>query len=315
MMNIATLTMNPTIDVSFAIDRVFHTRKMRGHDERHAPGGGGINVARVFVRLGGNARCYYLSGGATGVALDGLLDRHQLVRRKIPISGETRISTTVFETSSAREYRFVTDGPEVSPEEWQQCLDELAEAECDYLVASGSLPRGVPEDFYARVASLAKQRGTRVVLDSSGPGLARGLAGGDVFLVKPSIGELRALTGRPLASEPEIAEAAQAIVNRGEAEHVAVTMGHDGALLTSAAGSLRLPALPAPVASAVGAGDSFLAAMVHGLASGRAPEDAFRFGVAAGAAAILTPGTDLARPEDIERLYAAADRPSPRFHH
>lgn len=303
MMNIATLTLNPTLDVSFAVDKVFHTHKMRGRDERHAPGGGGINVARVFVRLGGIARCYYLSGGPTGVALDGLLDLHLLVRRKIPIEGETRVSTTVFETESRREYRFVTDGPEVSPEEWQQCLDALAEAECDYIVASGSLPRGVPGDFYARVARQAKERGIRFVLDSSGTGLSEGLAGGNVFLVKPSIGELRALTGRELASDEEIAEAALAIVGRGEAVNVAVTMGRDGALLANAGGTLRLPAIEVEVASAVGAGDSFLAGMVHALASGRKVEDAFRFGIAAGTAAILTPGTDLARPVDITRLY------------
>lgn len=305
-MNIATLTLNPTIDVSFAVDSVFHTRKMRGHDERHAPGGGGINVARVFVRLGGNARCVYLSGGATGVALDGLLDLHQLVRSKIPIKGETRVSTTVFERESQREFRFVTDGPEVSADEWQQCLDQLALVECDYLVASGSLPRGVPADFYARAALQAKARGVRFVLDSSGHGLAQGLAAGNVFLVKPSIGELRALTGLPLESDQEIAEAAQAIVARGEAENVAVTMGRDGAMLVNASSSWRLAALQVQVASAVGAGDSFLAAMVHALASGRPIEDAFRFGIAAGTAAILTPGTGLAQPKDIQRLYSAA---------
>lgn len=306
MMNVATLTLNPTLDVSFAVDTVFHTRKMRGRDERHAPGGGGINVARVFVRLGGNARCHYLSGGATGAALDGLLDLHQLVRRQVAIRGETRVSTTVLEGASGCEYRFVTEGPEVSSDEWQQCLDRLAEDDCDYLVASGSLPRGVPEDFYARVAAQAKARGIRFVLDSSGAGLAGGLAGGNVFLVKPSIGELRALTGRELASEEELAEAAQAIVSRGEAEHVAVTMGRDGALLANTGGTLRLPAIEVKVASAVGAGDSFLATMVHALASGRAPEEAFHYGIAGGTAAILTPGTDLARAEDIARLYVEA---------
>lgn len=305
MMNIATLTMNPTIDVSFEVDQVFHTRKMRGRNERHDPGGGGINVARVFVRLGGNARCYYLAGGATGAALDGLLDLHQLVRTRIPIAGETRVSTSVLECDSGREYRFVTSGPTVSPSEWQDCLDNVVEAQCDYLVVSGSLPQGVPDDFYARVAAAASERGICVVLDSSGPGLAHGLAGGGIFLVKPSIGELRALTGEDLASEEPIAEAAQTIVRRGEAEHVAVTMGRDGALLANASGVLRLPAVPVEASSTVGAGDSFLAAMVHALASGREAADAFRFGLAAGAAAALSPGTDLASPEDIRRLNAA----------
>lgn len=306
MMNIATLTMNPTIDVSFEVDRVFHTRKMRGRNERHDPGGGGINVARVFVRLGGNARCYYLSGGATGAALDGLLDLHQLVRTRIPIKGETRVSTSVFERDSGREYRFVTNGPVVSPSEWQACLDSVAEARCDYLVVSGSLPQGTPDDFYARVSGSANERGIRVVLDSSGPGLAQGLAGRGIFLVKPSIGELRSLTGLDLASDEAIAEAAEAIVRRGEAEHVAVTMGRDGALLCNASGALRLAAVSVEAASAVGAGDSFLAAMVHALASGQEAADAFRFGLAAGAAAALSPGTDLAAPEDIRRLAAAS---------
>jgi 6-phosphofructokinase 2 len=306
VMQIATLTMNPTIDVSLEVDRVLHTHKMRGRNERHDPGGGGINVARVFVRLGGNARCYYLSGGATGAALDGLLDLHQLVRTRIGIAGETRVSTSVFERDSGHEYRFVAPGPIVSQSEWRECLDSLADARCDYLVASGSLPQGVPDDFYARVAAAANRLGIRVVLDSSGPGLAQGLAGRGIFLVKPSIGELRGLTGEELANDQAIAKAARAIIRRGEAEHVAVTMGRDGALLANASGVLRLPAMPVETASTVGAGDSFLASMVHALAIGRAPADAFRFGIAAGAAAALSPATNLAHPDEIRRLYETA---------
>ena len=302
MMELGTLTMNPTIDLSFEVDRVFDTHKNRGRNERHDPGGGGINVARVFVRLGGNARCYYLSGGPTGVALDGLMDLHQLVRSRIRIDGETRISTSIFERSTEREFRFVTSGPEIAAGEWQACLDRLSEAHCGYLVASGSLPPGVPHDFYARVAKIAKQRDIRLVLDSSGAGLAHGLAGGDVFLVKPSIGELRELSGQTLDSDDAIASAARAIIARREAEHVAVTMGQAGAMLVNATSVLRLPALPVRAVSSVGAGDSFLAGMVHALAGGSEIAEAFRLGIAAGAAATLTPGTDLARAEDIFRL-------------
>jgi 6-phosphofructokinase 2 len=304
MMEIATLTMNPTIDVALEVDRVFSTHKLRGRNELHAPGGGGICVARVFVRLGGNARCYYLSGGPMGVALDGLLDLHQLVRTRIPIAGETRLCTSVFERETGEEYRFLADGPTVNEPEWQACLDALGEVRCDYLVASGSLPKGVPADFYARVAAAAAARGIPFVLDSSGPALAQVLAGGGVFLVKPSLGELRSLVGEPLVGDDAIASEAAAIVARGEAKHVAVTMGRDGALLANASGILRLPAIPVATASAVGAGDSFLAAMVHALAAGREPVDAFRFGIAAGAAAVLTPGSGLAAAADIRRLYA-----------
>ena len=303
MLSIVTLTMNPTLDVAFEIDRILPVHKMRGGNERHDPGGGGINVARVFVRLGGNARCCYLSGGAAGAALDWLVDLHQLVRNRIAIVGETQVSTSIFERDSESEYRFVTDGPIISAGEWQECEAAVAEISCDYLVASGSLPQGVPNDFYARIGRLAKKRNIRFVLDSSGAGLAHGLEGGGAFLVKPSIGELRALTGKQLQEEEAIIEAAEGIVRRGEAEHVAVTMGHDGAILTNGNGTTRLPALPVEAMSAVGAGDSFLAAMVHAFSAGREPVDALRFGMAAGAAAVLTPGTDLARADDIHRLY------------
>ncbi len=171
MMTIATLTLNPTIDVAYEVDHVFHTRKMRTRSEFYEPGGGGINVARVFVRLGGHARSYYLSGGATGHALDGLLDLHQLMRMRLPIKGHTRVATAVLESESGKEYRFVPPGPFIEPEEWQQCLDQLEGAECDFMVASGSLPPGAPDDFYGRLVALMTRRNIPVVLDSSGRGL------------------------------------------------------------------------------------------------------------------------------------------------
>jgi len=307
-MTIATLTLNPTIDVAYEVDHVFHTRKMRTKSEFYAPGGGGINVARVFVRLGGNARSYYLSGGATGHALDGLLDLHQLVRNRIPIKGHTRVASAVLERGSGKEYRFVPPGPAIEPEEWQECLDQLETAECDYMVASGSLPPGVPDDFYGRLVAGMTRRKIPVVLDSSGPGLRGGLEQGGVFLVKPSIGELRQLTGQALPDAESATRAAMQIVEQGQAAHVVVTMGHVGALLVSADRQLLLPALQIEARSAVGAGDSFLSAMIFAISLGWEIDDAFRFGIAAGGAAVLNPGHDLARPEEIRRLYPMVPR-------
>lgn len=306
MISIAALALNPAVDLSFSVDALRPIHKMRGTDERHDPGGGAINVARVFVRLGGDARCYYLSGGAGGAALDALLDLHQLVRMRVPIEGETRISTTVLERASGQEYRFTTDGPEVGPQEAERVLALLADARCEFIVASGSLPRGLADDFYADVAALASKRGIRLVLDSSGRGLAGGLSGNRVFLVKPSIGELRGLTGLSLETEESIADAARELVDKGRAEHVAVTMGNLGAMLVNAEGMQRLPAIPVTVASAVGAGDSFLAAMIFALAAGKPMAEALRHGIAAGAASVLNPGTGLAHPKDIARLLGGA---------
>lgn len=304
MYTIATLTMNPAMDLAYEVERVVDTNKIRATGERYDPGGGGINVARVFVRLGGSAHCYYLAGGPMGIALDGLLEEESLARTRIPIAGNTRTSTTVRELSTGREYRFVPQGPELAEVEWRAALDALADLECDYFIASGSLPRGVPGDFYARIARIIAAKGARFVLDTSGAALANGLAGGGVFLVKPSLGELRHLAGRQLDTMAEVESAALDIVRSERAEHVAVTLGHRGALLANAQGTMFVPAIPIVAKSAVGAGDSFLAAMVFKLCRGDTPAEAFRYGVAAGAAAVRTPGTDLSRPEDIDALYA-----------
>ena len=306
MPTIATLTMNPTIDVSYDVDRIAPTQKLRSHGESYDPGGGGINVARVFVRLGGNAECHYLSGGATGVALDGLLDLHQLVRRPVRIAGATRVACNVYERASGQEYRFIPPGPTVTEEEWRTCLQQLANVTCDYIVASGALPPGVPPDFYGKVAQAADDRGVKFVLDTSGSALGGGLSGACVHLIKPNEQELEQLAGRPLVTDADIAAAAMDIVERGQAKLVAVTLGSRGGLLASAEGTQFLQAIPVKAASAVGAGDSFLAAMVHALATGREVREAFRYGMAAGSAAVLTSGTGLCRVEDIERLYAKA---------
>lgn len=302
MDTLATLTMNPTVDLSYEVERVVDTHKMRARDERYSPGGGGINVARIFIRLGGNARCYYPAGGPVGEAFHHLVGAHSLPGRRIEIAGNTRVSMTVLESSTRREYRFVPEGPELAESEWRACLNALGEARCEMLVASGSLPRGVPDDFYARVAAIAREAGIRFALDTSGRGLAGGLAEGGVAIVKPSHGELSQLVGAELATVDDIRAAAAAIVREGRAEIVTVTMGHRGALLVHKEGSLYVPAIPVGAVSAVGAGDSFLAAMLFRLANGAAVEEAFRFAMAAGTAAVCTPGTEMCHPDDIPRF-------------
>lgn len=302
MYSIATLTMNPSLDAYCEVDTVSDTHKLRASGERYEPGGGGINVARIFVRLGGNARCYYPAGGAIGAGFDHLVDLHQLVRNRVPIAGSTRASTTVRERSSGREYRFVPEGPELSESEWQACLEQLAEIRCDYLVASGSLPRGVPDDFYARVANVAAEAGARLVLDTSGRALAPALAAGGVHFFKPSLSELQTLVGRELEGIGAVAEAATRLVQSGQCAIVAVTLGTRGALLAQAGGTLFVPAVPVHELSAVGAGDSFVAAMVYKLCAGADAEEAFRYAMAAGAAAVCTPGTEMCRPERIAKL-------------
>jgi 6-phosphofructokinase 2 len=310
MKTIVTLTLNPAIDGSCDAPRVHPTHKIRTTNTRYDPGGGGINVARVVQRLGGKVRAIYLAGGATGGVLDSLLDRDGIARNRLAIAGHTRISQAVHELETGLEYRFVPDGPEVSEAEWQGCLAAMREVDCDYLVLSGSLPRGVPVDSYARLIAELRERGAAIILDTSGPALRRTLEGGGIFLVKPSRGELEQFAGRKLEDDPALLEAAREIVRSGLAKHIAVTLGHQGALLVSSEHELRLTALAVEVRSAVGAGDSFLGAATFALASGQTIAQAMQLGLAAGTAAVMSPGTGLCHPEDIAALLREV-RPQP----
>ncbi|HEX6115032.1 MAG TPA: 1-phosphofructokinase family hexose kinase [Geminicoccaceae bacterium] len=302
MKPIVTLTLNPAIDSSCQADEVRPVHKVRTFEERYDPGGGGINVARVIRELGGEALAVYLAGGLTGQAFTHMVDAIGLQHRAIHIRGYTRVSHTVYERSSGQEYRFVPQGPEIHADEWQACLRELEDLEFDYLVASGSLPKGVPDDFYARVARMVSEKAARFVLDSSGEALKRALEAG-VYLVKPNLRELESVVGRSLRKPAEQEEAASQLVACGRAEIVTVSLGADGALLATGAGCRRLRAPKVKPRSAVGAGDSFVGAMTLGLAEGRTPEDAFARAVATGTATVLTMGTELCRREDVERIY------------
>jgi 6-phosphofructokinase 2 len=305
MKPIVTLTLNPSIDGSSEAEAVRPIHKVRTSNERYEPGGGGINVTRVIRELGGSSLALYLAGGSTGAVLEELLAESGIAGRRIAIKDHTRVSHTVFERSTGLEYRFVPEGPEVAPSEWQECLAILGSLECEYLVASGSIPKGVPADFYARVASIARERGMKLVLDTSGQALRETIAVGGIHLAKPSLGEFEQFVGRSLREPKEQEDAAMEVVRSGRVELLAVTMGHEGALLAQVSGVLRLPALKADVRSAVGAGDSFVAAMTLALARGAASEEAFKWGIAAGTAAVLTPGTGLCRRGDVERFFDA----------
>ena len=303
MTDILTVTMNPALDVSTSTDKVMDTHKLRCTAAKLHPGGGGINVARVVHRLGGDCLALYPAGGVNGQLLRQLLDQEQVRGHCIAIGGETRQSFAVHEVSSGHDYRFVLPGPELNPDEWQACLDYVSALNLPprYLVVSGGLPPGVPDDFYVRLARLARARGSQVVLDTSGPALAAALAEG-VHLVKPSLRELRELTGRPLETEQDWRAAAQQIITDGQAQIVALSLGADGALLVTADRALRARSLPVKVESTIGAGDSFVGGLLWALHSHADLEQAFRCGMAAGAAALLTAGTALCQAADVKRM-------------
>ncbi len=304
-MKIVTLTPNPALDCSCEAESVVPIHKVRTFNEVYAAGGGGINVARAIHQLGGEATALYLAGGATGVFLDELLDADGVSRKSVAISGNTRISHNVFERKGKVDYRFVPDGPLVTKAECNSLLDALAELHADIIVGSGSLPRGADDDFFARAADVAKQKGASFYLDTSGAALRAALARGGVALVKPSLGELASITHKKLETRAEQEAAAMEVVNSGGAALVTVTLGRDGGFMASSDGVFEVPSPKVEALSAVGAGDSFLAGMVLALTNGKTPREAFVFAMAAGAAAVLHIGTQLCKREDADAIHAA----------
>ncbi len=302
MTDILTITLSPALDVLTSIDQVSDTHKMRCGPTLKHPGGGGVNVTRVLHRLGANCVALYLTGGVTGERHHKLMHAEKVRCHVMPIDEETRESFSVHETSSGHDFRFVLPGPNVSTAESEAVFDYVAQhMPKKFLVISGGLPPGVPNNFYARLTALAKQHGVRVVLDTNGPALMEALKVG-VYLFKPSLRELRDLTGQELPDTDSQVAAARILIEQGQAEVVAVSLGQDGALLVSHDECWQARSIEVDVKTTIGAGDSFVAGMVWSLARGDKLLTVFQYGMAAGAAALLAPGTSLSQAADVHHL-------------
>lgn len=305
-MAIATLTLNPALDVTTCTEKVRPQHKLRCAPPRFDPGGGGINVARVVTHLGGQAVAVFPSGGPAGATIVQLLEDQQVPIVAVPIAGATRESFTVDEGRPGDQYRFVLPGPELSDTEQAALLDALfAVPDVGHVVVSGSLPPGCDPAILKRIGARCREAGVKLVIDTSGPALAA-CEGAGAWLIKPSLREVADLLGREIISEDDEMAAAREMRDRGFAEIVVVSLAERGALLVGEGRELRVPAIPVEARGTVGAGDSMVAAITLASAEGKGIEDALRYGIAAGAATLMTPATELARREDVERLYAGS---------
>jgi len=295
--------MNPAVDVSTTVSALQPSEKLRCAEARYDPGGGGINVSRVLKRLGSATSAIFPAGGQTGKRLSELLDLEEIPQVVVPIADQTREDFSVRELGTGAQYRFVLPGPRMTAAEVADCVTAVAERLRPgmYLVASGSLPPGVPSDFYAKIARLAADSAVHFILDTSGAALETAL-GEKLFLIKPSRTELEQLVGAELHGDTESLAAAKSIVARGNVEFVALSRGRKGAMLIGKDISLKANAASVEVRTTIGAGDSFLAALVLAFARGDAPSTALKFAAAAGGAALISEGTGLCKAADVERL-------------
>lgn len=301
---ILTVTINPAVDKSTTLDKMIPEKKLRCAAPVIEAGGGGINVSKAVRELEGETLALFPAGGANGALLQHLLDSRQIPCKIIPVAVETRENITVTESSTNAQYRFVMPGAALSAAEVDSCLEAVAALHPapNIIVASGSLPPAAPEDFFARLARMTRDKGARLIVDTSGVPLQKAAREG-VYLLKPNLSELCSLVDRDYLQLDEVADAARQVITLGYCEVLVASMGPAGALLISKDQVERVPAPTVKKLSTVGAGDSMVAGLACMLEQQRPLSEVIRFGVACGTAATMSPGTRLFKKADVYRLY------------
>ncbi|MDR3716417.1 MAG: 1-phosphofructokinase family hexose kinase [Puia sp.] len=312
MSAIVTITLNPSIDKHVVVPELVPGHKLRCSQPLLQPGGGGINVARATKRLGGDATAIYLAAGSNGAKLTRMLEEEGIRTRVIVTEGDTRENLMVVEQSSGLQYRFIFPGPAVSPSV-REDLASILETECEgsFVVVSGSLPPGLPASVFGQLASIARNKKCKLVIDTSGEALKKALETG-VYLLKASVRELYSLAGiegqeteeQEANAIPRMAALANQLIIDNHCHAVVVSMGAAGALLVTEKGTRRMETPSVKAVSTIGAGDSMLAGIVLKLSLGEDLEKAVEYGCACGAASTLNEGTTLCSPRDVEQLYA-----------
>ncbi len=310
---IVTVSLNPSLDVEWLVETLHFEDRNPVLRERRDAGGKAINVSRVMHELRGETRCITTAGGRTGAELRERLASAKISARVVPIKGETRENLAVTQADGRRSIRLNMCGPNLSAGELRAVLSGVEDAlpRAKMMVLSGSLPPNVPTDIYARLIRLARKSGVPTALDADGEVLQRGIMARP-WLVKPNRFEAERLLGRKIR-DPR--RAAIEIMERWNLGVVLLSLGKDGAIVVSRQGRgahlggqdctticLRANSPPVRVRSAIGAGDSALAAFLLRWLKMRDAGESLRWAMAAGAACAMTPATELCHRRDVERL-------------
>ncbi|MBK8165797.1 MAG: 1-phosphofructokinase family hexose kinase [bacterium] len=309
---ILTVTLNPCVDL------LLGTRGLLPHDTNRVltreedAGGKGTNLSRVAAELGAKTTACVLLGGGTGAHVQHVLEVQGVTPAIIPTQAQTRVNISVQDGSDRPPTTFNMRGGPVSDAEWQQALRTVVSlaAGARWVCLGGSLPEGVPVEAWRTLVAALRALPVRILLDADDEPLRLGLEAGP-HLIKPNLAEASRLLGRPVVGvEDAFAAAAELralLAARGaEDPAVIISMGADGAVAATSAGSWQAAAIPVAVRSTIGSGDSLLGGLLAAFAHGHDWAEALRWGIAAGAATAMTDGTEIARRAVVQDLLARA---------
>ena len=297
---ITTVCMNPCFDKTAETDKVNVGDVTRLRNVRVDVGGKGVNVAIVLRRLNEAARCVGCLGEENADRFLRMIAREDVAFDYITVPGEVRTNLKMMDHNKQTVIEINEPGVSMNEEQIQQFLELLKEKSQDsqYVVLSGRLPDGCPPNTYQRCMQALE--GKKVVLDTAGEALLHGIKERP-YLIKPNLPEMQAIMRKELRTLREIRDAAMFMIDYG-AQNVVVSMGKTGAVFVNEKKTLFAPALRVEARSTVGAGDAMVGGILTGLMRGANLTEAFKFGVAAGAASVMTDGTQLVRKADFDVL-------------
>lgn len=299
--DVITVTLNPCIDKTIAIEKLVPYGLNRVVNSRSDPGGKGINVARVLKNFGVGVTVTGLIAGSQGTILKGALKQAQITEDFLEISGETRTNLKIFDESVNKTTEINETGFQVSSQmltEFQKKFDGLLQ-KTSMVVLSGSLPPGVPKNFYADCISMAKARGVKALLDADGEALAAGMRA-IPYAVKPNKHELEALTGRSFKNREEIVKAAMELIRTG-IEVVIISLGANGAVVVNSEDAYLVDSWDIKVKSATAAGDSMVASLAYSILNQGSLFDIAKITTAAGTITASKPGTEICTFDEVQQ--------------
>lgn len=300
---ILTVTLNPAIDKVYEVDSFQVGDVFRPNDMWAMAGGKGLNVSRVASILGGDVVATGFLGGGNGQFIRKRLGKQGIKDAFIEIEGETRICIAVNDPILDTSTEVLEPGPVISLSEQEDFLknfQSLAKG-ADIVTMSGSLPDGLPSDYYGRLIEICRGLGKRVILDTSGETLEKSLLYSP-FMIKPNQTELGAITGTPIEDETQILSTAHRL-QQGGIDLVCITLGGSGSIVVSKEGAYRLKSPPIETVSAIGSGDAFVAGCAFAFDKGRTTKDVLKMGMACGMANTQFARTGHVSLELVEKFY------------
>ena len=306
---IATVTANPCIDKTVAVEEFDLYRMNRARVLCTDPSGKGINVSKTLRSVGADTLCVgfdFTEGEASVLVAD--LAAWGIPCELVPVKGALRVCTKIFDESRKHTIELNEYGAAVSERDGEVLLQKIQEVakRCEFLTLSGSLPKGLSKDFYARAVRALKQSvpECRVVVDAEGELLINALAEAP-FLIKPNVHELEGTFGCKIQSVQELDAVAMDILTRYELGVICVSLGAKGAYIATRTEAYCCEPVPVEVRSLQGAGDAMVAGLCMALERDLPLDQVLHYGVAMAGAAISTEGTRPGTKEDFQRLLQA----------